>query len=285
MRETDEDDGAARFARIWFHFWRSCRDRQRLILRNLAPNGYKAGVFQASSTGGEDEKRAALSRGDMRFDSTRQRLEFAKIPGSPVAYWVSGRLSVAPSASLDCLEDLALFRQGMSTTAADRFEREWTEIDSRLFNTKRAQPLLDSDPPSYWYPFNRRVARGPAAVTGISRRSSADERNGEGSHSDLATGQISEHLGIPEFGDQESESTSSGLLLRTHLLARALSIPGRVPTGCAYSVAGPAIFPEDWNPALRVSFLMFFNYDTVSQRQRTRRSASRLQMSANCQSA
>ena len=41
--------------------------------------------------GGEAEKSTALANGEKRFDTTAQD-EFKKIPGSPVAYWVSERV-------------------------------------------------------------------------------------------------------------------------------------------------------------------------------------------------
>jgi len=217
------------------------------VLRNLVPNGYRP-VFFRLLEGGENEKRAALSRGDMRFDSTRQR-EFEKIPGSPVAYWVSDAFRRSFS-DLDCLEDIALFRQGMSTTAADRFEREWTEIDCRLFNTKRNEPLLDSDPPAYWYPFNKGGARrrwyGNLAT--VVRY----ERNGQ-DLLDLVTAKY------PNISDPEFVIKNRKYFFRPAVTYASLGSGAfysrLVPTGCAYSVAGPAIFPEDWDTALLVSFL------------------------------
>ena len=57
------------------------------VLQNRSPKGYKP-VFFRLLEGGESEKRTALANGEKRFDTTAQD-EFKKIPGSPVAYWVS----------------------------------------------------------------------------------------------------------------------------------------------------------------------------------------------------
>ena len=51
--------------------------------------GYRPTFFRLVN-GGEAEKRIALLDGEERFDTTIQN-EFAKIPGSPVAYWVSSQ--------------------------------------------------------------------------------------------------------------------------------------------------------------------------------------------------
>ena len=60
------------------------------VLQNRSPKGYKP-VFFRLLEGGESEKRTALANGEKRFDTTAQD-EFKKIPGSPVAYWVSERV-------------------------------------------------------------------------------------------------------------------------------------------------------------------------------------------------
>ena len=60
------------------------------VLQNRSPQGYKP-VFFRLLDGGEAEKQAALANGEKRFDTTAQD-EFKKIPGSPVAYWVSERM-------------------------------------------------------------------------------------------------------------------------------------------------------------------------------------------------
>ena len=57
------------------------------VLQNRSPQGYKP-VFFRLLDGGEVEKSTALANDEKRFDTTAQD-EFKKIPGSPVAYWVS----------------------------------------------------------------------------------------------------------------------------------------------------------------------------------------------------
>ena len=217
------------------------------VLQNRSPQGYKP-VFFRLLDGGEVEKSTALANGEKRFDTTAQD-EFKKIPGSPVAYWVSSAFR-RPFSEFDCLEDLALFRQGMSTTAADRFEREWAEIDCRLFNTKRTEPLLENDPPAYWYPFNKGGAkrRWYGNLATVVRY----EKNGQ-DLLDLVTSKY------PNISDPEFVIKNRRYFFRAAVTYASLGSGAfysrLVPTGCAYSVAGPAIFSEDWDAASLVSFL------------------------------
>ena len=60
------------------------------VLQNHMAGSYKPAFFRLLG-GGEAEKRTALAGGEKRFDTTAQD-EFKKIPGSPVAYWVSERV-------------------------------------------------------------------------------------------------------------------------------------------------------------------------------------------------
>ena len=85
------------------------------VLQNRSPMGYKP-VFFRLLDGGESEKQAALANGEKRFDTTAQD-EFKKIPGSPVAYWVSESMRAA-FASFPRLDNFASPRKGMVTGQA-----------------------------------------------------------------------------------------------------------------------------------------------------------------------
>ena len=60
------------------------------VLQNRPPHGYKPTFFRLLD-GGEEEKRTALSEGKGCFDSNSQD-EFNKIPGGPIAYWISDQV-------------------------------------------------------------------------------------------------------------------------------------------------------------------------------------------------
>ena len=122
------------------------------VLQNRSPQGYKA-VFFRLLDGGEAEKQAALANGEKRFNTTAQD-EFKKIPGSPVAYWVSeqtiGQFSRWPS-----LSQLGTTRLGMTTANNDLFTRQWHEIQWSDFldSATCAQDVLNLR--SKWVPYNK----------------------------------------------------------------------------------------------------------------------------------
>ena len=115
------------------------------VLQNRSRNGYKP-VFFRLLDGGEVEKSAALANGEKRFDTTAQD-EFAKIPGSPVAYWVSKHF-IDIFQTLEPLADRAV--KGIDTGGdIDRFLRRWFEPSVSKFSS--LNPNAD-----YWYP----IAKG-----------------------------------------------------------------------------------------------------------------------------
>ena len=231
---------------VWGSDFGSCS----YVLMRSSPCGFNGRFLRLFDKQGSVASNKELERRfhtNPRFSTSN--VEFKKIPGSPVAYWVSSAFR-RPFSEFDCLEDLALFRQGMSTTAADRFEREWAEIDCRLLNTERTEPLLENDPPAYWYPFNKGGAkrRWYGNLATVVRY----EKNGQ-DLLDLVTAKY------PNISDPEFVIKNRRYFFRAAVTYASLGSGAfysrLVPTGCAYSVAGPAIFSEDWDAASLVSFL------------------------------
>ena len=95
------------------------------VLKNRLLHGY-APVFLRLLDGNEGEKQEALSRGDRRFASNSQD-EFQKIPGSPVAYWISDAAFQAFVGGT--LADRGDTRRGLQTGDKDRFIRTWQECE------------------------------------------------------------------------------------------------------------------------------------------------------------
>ena len=77
-----------------------------------------------------------------------QQSNFSKIPGSPVAYWISNRLFEAFSDKL--LSDFAQTKQGFATGDNDRFLRFWHEVSdvNTAFLCKKGANLK-------WFPCNK----------------------------------------------------------------------------------------------------------------------------------
>ena len=63
--------------------------------------------------------------------------DFKKIPGSPVAYWVSNNFRHA--FDLPRIASIATPSQGMSTCDVDRFVRIWSEVAVSRTNTIEGQ--------------------------------------------------------------------------------------------------------------------------------------------------
>ena len=122
------------------------------VLQNRSPQGYKP-VFFRLLDGGEVEKRTALVNGEKRFDTTAQD-EFKKIPGSPVAYWVSARVrAVFEEGTL--LGKLVDARVGLQTADNDQFLRHWHEVDHGKcsYDSKSRGDAAQSG--KKWFPYNK----------------------------------------------------------------------------------------------------------------------------------
>lgn len=78
---------------------------------------------------------------------------FSKIPGAPIAYWVSE--IVYHLFELERLENVAKARIGMITTDNERFLRQWNEVAFRKigFNFTNIQQAINSD--YRYYPYNK----------------------------------------------------------------------------------------------------------------------------------
>ena len=80
-------------------------------------------------------------------------LEFKKIPGSPIAYWLSQE--ALQSFNCKLLQDFATFRAGLQTGDNDLFLRYWHEVNRRLFvpNCESRQEAILSK--GKWFPHNK----------------------------------------------------------------------------------------------------------------------------------
>lgn len=95
---------------------KSCRDKERMFL--AGENGYPH-VFQQN---------------------------FEKIPGCPIGYWLSEKVSKAFESS--CIGDKMITREGMATADNDRFLRLWHEVS--LNHISMFNKTSDK-----WYPYNK----------------------------------------------------------------------------------------------------------------------------------
>ena len=80
--------------------------------------------------------------------------EFKKIPGGPVAYWLSERLrEVFERGTL--LGKLVDARQGLATADNDQFLRRWHEVDQKKCGYGFASRVAAAESGKKWFPYNK----------------------------------------------------------------------------------------------------------------------------------
>ena len=120
---------------------------QQCSVPNYAP------VFFRLLSGREPDKKQALGEFRNKYDGTAQ-VEFQKIPGSPIVYWISDRFRALFEHGTP-LGELVDARQGLATANNDRFLRRWWEVDiDRIgFGMKNRDEALRSG--RKWFPHNK----------------------------------------------------------------------------------------------------------------------------------
>ena len=85
---------------------------------------------------------------------TAKQENFSKIPGSPVAYWVSENF-IRAFENGRLLGEIASSKQGIATADNNRFLREWYEVNVEkiLFDCSTHEESKTS--PAKWYPYNK----------------------------------------------------------------------------------------------------------------------------------
>ena len=81
-------------------------------------------------------------------------LDFKKIPGSPIAYWVSSALRNAFEKGYP-LKQIGDTRQGMATSDNGRFLRVWSEVDFDNMCIGAASHMDASKSGRKWFPYNK----------------------------------------------------------------------------------------------------------------------------------
>lgn len=123
------------------------------VFRNYHIDGFKGTYNQVKLQDIEDDIPKAFPVPGNRFAQT-SAANFSKIPGSPVAYWVSEKLLKAFDLGKS-LGDLALARNGMKTGDNGRFLRIWWEIISNKINLQAENSAQALSSHAKWFPYNK----------------------------------------------------------------------------------------------------------------------------------
>lgn len=87
-----------------------------------------------------------------KFDYTANADNFSKIPGSPIAYWVSDNMLKAYDSG-KTLGEIAFPKTGMTTGDNNRFLRFWYEIDLLKVNLSSNSPEEAKKSQKKWFPY------------------------------------------------------------------------------------------------------------------------------------
>ena len=127
------------------------------VISNCKPNENSCGTYYRLVAGADCHTKESMFLEpediDTEFAEHRKiyypnisQSNFAKIPGSPIGYWVSEKMIEA--FSLEKLGKEMTTREGMATADNPRFLRQWFEISTYLFSKFNK----NSDK---WYPYNK----------------------------------------------------------------------------------------------------------------------------------
>lgn len=122
------------------------------VMQNRHVHGFKGMYARLIEPTTQDGKEEMFLDGENRFSARQDNFE--KIPGAPVAYWVSEKMMEAFEKG-KALGDLVVARNGMKTGDNDRFVRLWWEISDKcmMAKAKNAEQAIQSG--AKWFPYNK----------------------------------------------------------------------------------------------------------------------------------
>ena len=113
--------------------------------------GYKGSYARLIEPTSQRGKEEIFLAGTNRY--TAQQDNFSKIPGAPVAYWVSERmLEVFQNQALSTLSSP---RQGLATGENDRFTRMWYEVETTRLCLCAHSRKAAMQSHARWFPYNK----------------------------------------------------------------------------------------------------------------------------------
>jgi hypothetical protein len=156
IRKTHRTKGVASFFRLHKRNFQHLypEDIAKIFQQAARDRGFK---FDFDKYRGE-EGISEISHSD---DAAAQRIyysfapeKFSRIPGSPIAFWISDELAESFDGS-ECIGDIAQPRQGLATSDNSRFLRSWHEVslNTAAFDCANRDEALRSQ--KKWFPYNK----------------------------------------------------------------------------------------------------------------------------------
>lgn len=166
--------------------------------------------------------------------------DFKKIPGSPIAYWISAEmLNSFKNGKL--LRDITIPRQGLATMDNSRFTRQWFEVSSCTLS------FMTDKKVSKWYPYNK----------------GGDYRKWYGNQelvvNWLNSGSEIKKLAIDRYGSASKRVVNEDSYFKESITWSKIgsSYPSfrLQPKGAIFDVAGMSMFPEKQDSSLLLCLL------------------------------
>ncbi|NLV30313.1 MAG: BREX-1 system adenine-specific DNA-methyltransferase PglX [Acidobacteria bacterium] len=127
------------------------------VISNVRQLEYEGSYIRLVDGGSESEKNATLLRAVKSNDVALCRAssaDFRKIPGAPIAYWLSDTLlNIFENESP--LSEFATPRQGLATSDNNRFVRTWSEVPFNRIGFCCADREEAMESRKRWFPFNK----------------------------------------------------------------------------------------------------------------------------------
>ena len=122
------------------------------IIQNAHLKNYQPTFFRLVS-GNESEKQQALKHKLFIFNKTKQD-DFKKIPGCPIAYWVSKK-QIEIFESSNKISDIAVCAEGTTTGDVNYYLKMWFETSISNFEPKADNRIKAKNSNKKWFPYNK----------------------------------------------------------------------------------------------------------------------------------
>ena len=123
------------------------------VFHNEHISGYKGTYTQIKSCDIQGDAPVEFPVKNNRFSQTSTD-DFSKIPGAPIAYWVSNKLRDA-FCKCPSISQLAPPKQGLATADNDRFLRKWYEVPISNIGFGCANCTEAIQRGTRWFPYNK----------------------------------------------------------------------------------------------------------------------------------
>ena len=155
LKNSLPDESKGNYFRMFDKIAQNIQTEDCATLFRIAKNNdnfrYKFDEYSSENKISENIK--SNEKGNLIKFQAKQK-DFEKIPGSPIAYWVSDRIREIFEKNQK-LGDIGEAKQGLATADNNRFLRLWNEVNYNKigYNMSNSQEALESK--KKWFPYNK----------------------------------------------------------------------------------------------------------------------------------